>query len=457
MLSKSDKNSKEYKTALNIEEKSHKFDERTDGARRIALNNLAYVKKAGREFALKVHDETLIDDHYASLGVLYAIPNKSYEKYAEFMDREGADTEPEEIERIMLQDFGAREVITLPEIEKKANAIGIDADEYVGEFISMFNAYGMRGETIFIPKIFTNLNSPTQFTKSAVQFSKRIKLSPLEESAEDVALDKVGKASYDSDKEYAERMKLLKDVQKSILSKNAWLDRQADIREALVDGSLDYAENLMTVRAGAQANATYLFNDAEKRIYKDLSRGEVEALDQIIFMRRVIQIDSNWDKRKEIAEGNLESFKEKMRIDISAIDDLIKEEKNSSKPNKKFISELENDKMNIREQRDKLKDIASDYAERPKHPKGLNGEESIQAITAMERKLGATQFGKLNMRADAYFTEFRAVLKSYEVNGLIDEATYERFSKDDYEPRKFIEKIFEDLDDEVVPKGWNWT
>ena len=453
VLSKSDKNSKEYKTALNIEEKSHKFDERTDGARRIALNNLAYVKKAGREFALKVHDETLISDHYAALGALYALPNKLYDKYNEFIDMEGNAPEPEEIERMLLQEFGAREVITLPEIQDKADELGMDEMEYVGEFISMFNAYGMRGETIFIPKIFTNLNSPTQFTKSAVQFSKRIKLSPLEESAEDVALDKVGKASYDSDKEYAERMKLLKDVQKSILSKNAWLDRQADIREALVDGSLDYAENLMTVRAGAQANATYLFNDAEKRIYKDLSRGEVEALDQIIFMRRVIQIDSNWDKRKEIAEGNLESFKEKMRIDISAIDDLIKEEKNSPKPNKKFISELENNKMNIREQRDKLKDIASDYAERPKHPKGLNGEESIQAITAMERKLGATQFGKLNMRADAYFTEFRSVLKSYEVNGLIDEATYERFSKDDYEPRKFIEKIFEDLDDEVFQRA----
>ena len=453
IIKNSKKDSKEYKAALNIQEKSHKFDERTDGARRIALNNNAYIRKVGHQFALKVHDETLIDDHYTSLGALYALPNKLYDKYNEFIDMEGNAPEPEEIERMLLQEFGAREVITLPEIEEKADAIGIDADEYVGEFISMFNAYGMRGETIFIPKIFTNLNSPTQFTKSAVQFSKRIKLSPLEESAEDVALDKVGKASYDSDKEYAERMKLLKDVQKSILSKNAWLDRQADIREALVDGSLDYAENLMTVRAGAQANATYLFNDAEKRIYKDLSRGEVEALDQIIFMRRVIQIDSNWDKRKEIAEGNLESFKEKMRIDIGAIDDLIKEEKNSPKPNKKFISELENDKMNIREQRDKLKDIASDYAERPKHPKGLNGEESIQAITAMERKLGATQFGKLNMRADAYFTEFRAVLKSYEVNGLIDEATYERFSKDDYEPRKFIEKIFEDLDDEVFQRA----
>jgi hypothetical protein len=453
IIKNSKKDSKEYKAALNIQEKSHKFDERTDGARRIALNNNAYIRKVGLQFALKVHDETLISDHYAALGALYALPNKLYDKYNEFIDMENNAPEPEEIERMLLQEFGAREVITLPEIEEKADAIGIDSDEYVGEFISMFNAYGMRGETIFIPKIFTNLNSPTQFTKSAVQFSKRIKLSPLEESAEDVALDKVGKASYDSDKEYAERMKLFGSVQKNILSKNAWLDRQADIREALVDGGLEYAENLMTVRAGAQANATYLFNDAEKRIYKDLSRGEVEALDQIIFMRRVIQIDSNWDKRKEIAEGNLESFKEKMRIDIGAIDDLIKEEKNSSKPNKKFISELENDKMNIREQRDKLKDIASDYAERPKHPKGLNGEESIQAITAMERKLGATQFGKLNMRADAYFTEFRAVLKSYEVNGLIDEATYERFSKDDYEPRKFIEKIFEDLDDEVFQRA----
>ena len=453
ILKTSDKDSKEYKTALDIEEKSHKFDERTDGARRIALNNLAYVKKVGREFALKVHDETLVSDHYASLGVLYAIPNKAYEKYAEFMDRDAAGLEPEEIEQRMLQDFGAREVITLPEIEEKANKLGMSEDEYVEEFISMFNAYGYRGETIFIPKIFTNINSPTQFTKSAVQFSKRIKLSPVEENEEDAALDKVAKASYDSDKEYAERMKLFNSVQKNILSKNAWIDRQADIREALVDGGLNYVENLMSLRAGAQANATDLFNRAEKKIYRDLSRGEVEALDQIIFMRRVIQIDSNWDKRKEIAEANLDDFEEKMRIDIKAIDDLIKGEKSREKPDKKFISELENDKMNLREQRDKLKEIASDYAERPKHPKGLNGEEAIQAITAMERKLGATQFGKLNMRADAYFTEFRGILKSYEVNGLIDEATYERFSKDDYEPRKFIEKIFEDLDDEVFARA----
>jgi len=453
ILKTSDKDSKEYKTAFDIQEKSHKFDERTDGARRIALNNLAYVKKVGREFALKVHDETLVSDHYASLGTLYAIPNKAYEKYAEFMDREASDLEPEEIEQRMLQDFAGREVITLPEIEEKAGELGMSEDEYVEEFISMFNAYGYRGETIFIPKIFTNLNSPTQFTKSAVQFSKRIKLSPLEESEEDVALEKVAKASYDSDKEYAERMKLFNSVQKNVLSKNAWLDRQADIRDALVDGGLDYVENLLSLRAGAQANATDLFNRAEKKIYSDLSRGEVEALDQIIFMRRVIQIDSNWDKRKDVAEANLDAFEEKMRIDIKAIDDLIKGEKSREKPDKKFISDLENDKMNIREQRDKLKEIASDYAERPKHPKGLNGEEAIQAITAMERKLGATQFGKLNMRADAYFTEFRGILKSYEVNGLIDEATYERFSKDDYEPRKFIEKIFEDLDDEVFARA----
>jgi len=453
ILNTADKDSKEYKTALDIQEKSHKFDERTDGARRIALNNLAYVKKVGREFALKVHDETLVSDHYASLGTLYAIPNKQYEKYIALMDAEGESLEPEEIEQRILQDFGGREVITLPEIEEKADKLGMGEDEYVEEFISMFNAYGMRGETIFIPKIFTNLNSPTQFTKSAVQFSKRIKLSPLEESAEDVALEKVAKASYDSDKEYAERMKLFNSVQKNILSKNAWLDRQADIREALVDGGLDYVENLLSLRAGAQANATDLFNRAEKKIYRDLSRGEVEALDQIIFMRRVIQIDSNWDKRKEVAEANLDAFEEKMRIDIKAIDELIKGEKKREKPDKKFISDLENDKMNIREQRDKLKEIASDYAERPKHPKGLNGEEAIQAITAMERKLGATQFGKLNMRADAYFTEFRGILKSYEANGLIDEATYERFSKDDYEPRKFIEKIFEDLDDEVFARA----
>jgi hypothetical protein len=459
-LSKS-KDEKVVKEATDLLAKEHKHDSEVSNYRRIQLNNNAYIRKVGQLFSLKVNkdNEVLLSDfeYVDKLGVLYAFPSEKYDQLMDSLSQAGFDSlsETEQVNLLQetLERLNARVILDEAQIRKNSKRLNLDPIDYVEQYAKLFQAHSMNGEIIPIPKIFMNLNSPTQFTRSAVQFSKRIKLSPIEENAEDAALDKVAKASYNSDKEYAERMKLFNEKKTSIFSKKAWLDRQADIREAMIDGGMDYAENLMTLRAGAQANATDLFNRAEKRIYKDLSRGDIEALDQIIFMRRVIQIDSNWDERKALAEQNLNNFDAKMVVDVKAIDELIKSEKAKSKPDNKFISEIENDKMNIRQQREKLKEYADDYAVRPKHPNGLTAEEAIQAITAMERKLGATMFGKLNMRADAYFGEFRNILRTYEQNGLIDKQTFDRFAKDDYEPRKFVEKIFEALDDEVFERS----
>jgi len=459
-LSKS-KDEKIAKDAVDLLSKEHKHDKEVSNYRRVQLNNQAYIRKVGQLFSLKVNkdNEVLLSDfeYVDKLGALYAFPYEKYDQLMNSLSQAGFDNLSETEKVNLLQEtldrLNARVILDEAQIRNNSERLNLDPIDYVEQYAKLFQAHSMNGEIIPVPKIFMNLNAPTQFTRSAVQFSKRIKLSPVEESAEDAALDKVAKASYDSDKEYAERMKLFNEKKTSILSKKAWLDRQADIREAMIDGGMQYAENLMTLRAGAQANATDLFNRAEKRIYRDLSRGDIEALDQIIFMRRVIQIDSNWDERKALAEQNLNNFDAKMVVDIKAIDELIKSEKAKSKPDNKFISELENDKMNIRQQREKLKEYADDYAVRPKHPKGLNAEEAIQAITAMERKLGATMFGKLNMRADAYFGEFRNILRTYEQNGLIDKQTFDRFAKDDYEPRKFVEKIFEALDDEVFERS----
>lgn len=459
-LSKS-KDEKVAKEAIDLLTKEHKHDSEVSNYRRIQLNNLAYIRKVGQLFSLKVNkdNEVLLSDfeYVDKLGVLYAFPSEKYDQLMNSLSQADFDNLPETEKVNLLQEtldrLNARVILDEAQIRKNSERLNLDPIDYLEQYAKLFQAHSMNGEIIPIPKIFMNLNSPTQFTRSAVQFSKRIKLSPIEETAEDAALDKVAKASYDSDKEYSERMKLFNQKKTGILSKKAWIDRQADIRDAMIDGGMQYAENLMTLRAGAQANATDLFNRAEKSIYRDLSRGEIEALDQIIFMRRVIQIDSNWDERKAVAEQNLNNFDAKMVIDIKAIDELIKSEKAKAKPDNKFISELENDKMNIRQQREKLKEYVDDYAVRPKHPNGLNAEESIQAITAMERKLGPTMFGKLNMRADAYFDEFRSILRSYEQNGLIDKQTFDRFVKDDYEPRKFVEKIFEALDDEVFERS----
>jgi len=164
-------------------------------------------------------------------------------------------------------------------IKKDPNLSKLDNDAFKRLFMSYankFNAFSELGEALPIPTILRNLNQDVIYTKSAIKFSQRLKLDPTEESAEDKALDKVAQASFDADKEYAERMSAFKKIQKTILSKQAWTDRQNEVREAMIEGGLDFAENMMTVRAGAFANATYQFENAEKIMnqLKDIGKGK---------------------------------------------------------------------------------------------------------------------------------------------------------------------------------------
>jgi hypothetical protein len=170
-------------------------------------------------------------------------------------------------------------------------------------------------------------------------------------------------------------------------------------------------------------------------------------------MRRIIQIDSNWDERKKATEDSYKNARNNYDETKSITNALIREEKKKAKPDKKAIASLENDLIRAKAELDSLKERVEQYAVRPKHPKGLNAEQCIQATGALQRKLGNRKFNELNMYADAYFDQFRNILRSYYQNGLIDEQTLERFIKDDYEPRKFIEKIFENLDNEVFERA----
>jgi hypothetical protein len=417
--------------------------------RRKILYNKAYARSVGPSFTLKSGTEiarvVTFSDNSLAVYAFNAVPNpkETESDYDNF--NQSSYSGAANIERLINQYNGR--LILSPEETK-------NMDYYeVRDFSEQFNAYSEVGEVIPFPKVLRNLNGETVFTKSAVKFSRKFKLDPTEEAKEDKALDKVAEASYDSDKEYASRMSAFNKFQKTIFSKNAWLDRQADVRDAMVEGNLEFAENLLTLRAGAFANATYLFEKAENAIYGKLSRADIELLDQLILMRRIIQIDSNWDERKKATEDSYKNARNNYDETKSITNALIREEKKKAKPDKKAIASLENDLIRAKAELDSLKERVEQYAVRPKHPKGLNAEQCIQATGALQRKLGNRKFNELNMYADAYFDQFRNILRSYYQNGLIDEQTLERFIKDDYEPRKFIEKIFENLDNEVFERA----
>ena len=417
--------------------------------RRKILYNKAYARSVGPSFTLKSGTEIArvitFSDNSLAVYAFNAVPNpketeSDYDKFNQSSYSAAANLER------LIKEYNGRLILSREDTKNM---------EYfeVRDLSEQFNAYSEVGEVIPFPKVLRNLNGETVFTKSAVKFSRKFKLDPIEEAKEDKALDKVAEASYDSDKEYANRMSAFKKFQKTIFSKNAWLDRQADVRDAMVEGNLEFAENLLTLRAGAFANATYLFEKAENAIYGKLSRADIELLDQLIFMRRVIQIDSNWDERKKTAENNYKNALKNYEETKSITNDLIREEKKKAKPDKKAIASFENDLIRAKAELDALKERVEQYAVRPKHPKGLNAEQCIQATGALQRKLGNRKFNELNMYADMYFDQFRNILRSYYQNGLIDEQTLERFINDDYEPRKFIEKIFDNLDNEVFERA----
>ena len=444
-LNKKTKDPKVKELTSQMLEEMTKFS--STNLRRRMLNNKAFSRAVGQNFALKSGTEMahLIDSEgeleiyaFNALGKDGSLSD--YDRLLDFDNNsEFEDPDP--------ADFNGRLLYSNKELSNLNEA-------QINSIIDKFNSFSEVGEKLPIVKVLQNLNGEEVFTKSAIKFSQRLKLDPAEESAEDKALDKVAQASFDADKEYAERMSAFKKIQKTILSKQAWTDRQNEVREAMIEGGLDFAENMMTVRAGAFANATYQFENAEKIIYGGLSLADIELLDQVIFMRRVIQIDSNWDKRKEDAQNQyaaaITAYNEVKKL----ADTLIREERKNAKPDKKAIASIENDVIIAEKRVQELKDRVDQYSVRPKHPKGLSAEECIQAMAALQRKVGNRKFESvLNLRADLYFNQFRDVLRSYEQYGLIDKDTLERFINDDYEPRKFIEKIFDNLDNEVFQRA----
>lgn len=162
-----------------------------------------------------------------------------------------------------------------------------------------------------------------------------------------------------------------------------FLDRQATLKAAILKAGMKNAYNLLVNRAGSGARANYFFSKQEKAIYDGLSSKDIEALDKIIMLRRIAEIDKNFDVRGE---------------------------------------------------------------KRPIHPNKLNFESAQIGLAEKRKELGDAKFNELNDRANQYFDAFKSLLDSMYDEGLINEDLYNRLKNLDYQPRMFIEHVF-DMDE----------
>ena len=165
----------------------------------------------------------------------------------------------------------------------------------------------------------------------------------------------------------------------------ALTNSQVDLKKLLLKHGMNNAYNLLVNRAGAGSTAKFFFSQYEKDVYRGLNKSEIETLDKVILAMRVIQIDTNADNRG---------------------------------------------------------------TKRPQHPRGANGalfnKETAQIdLERLKNQVGAETFAKVQERADRYFDAFRALLGRARDSGLISPKTYEDFVQFNYQPRYFMEHVFD--------------
>jgi hypothetical protein len=187
-----------------------------------------------------------------------------------------------------------------------------------------------------------------------------------------------------SEKALTDKKRSLSIVRAVRFLRQKMLDRQSDIKRVVKGiGSKESAKAhaMIVTKAGAKGWANYRFKEAEKKIYKGLSNGDIDNLNKIIYMRRMIAINENR------AKIGMEAYK--------GID-------------------------------------------------GYSEAEAKRDLAALESQIGEKKFSKLSDRADNYFAEFAETLKSLRDSGRITDETYESLKDVEYSPIATIKYIIGD-------------
>jgi hypothetical protein len=165
-------------------------------------------------------------------------------------------------------------------------------------------------------------------------------------------------------------------------------ERNINVKKAMQDAELEFSLYTMYNKAGASMFGNLKFTEQFNKIYGNLSPEEIKLLDNFVFLRRVIAIEDNFDRRGE---------------------------------------------------------------EKPKHPMHLN-IDGVKTVTTKETALATLNdymdyldlevYDKVYTASDEYFKAFSDILKYKYENGLIDKDTYDLYKNYNYSPRIFLEHIF---------------
>ena len=327
----------------------------------------------------------------------------------------------------------------------------MDEAKFLKGMAEDYNSESKWGEQLPVSKIYSPAVPMDAFTRTAnIEESRRIvvdkkKFKPIK-SKIDGNLSGIVEESEKALVEAAKNQE--KTFSQLLKDKKVWWDRQADIRKKMRDSHLQYVEAVMDAKQGYIANANKAFSAIEERIYSDLTSGDIEILDDVIYFKRVIQIDKNFDVRNALLDSKIASVDQKMKN----IEKAIAKERKADK-----LATLKESYATLSST---LDDLKSQNKKRPKHTPSprwgvVNRETSEEHLAALKQKLG-DKYDQIDEKAKEYFKAFNDIwLKTYEA-GLISKDEYVRFKDDDYAPRIFLSRLIDNdvsYEQDVFPKG----
>jgi len=241
---------------------------------------------------------------------------------------------------------------------------------------------------------------------------------------------KIPNATAASKKAFEQKRKF--DIKKFPSDLQKWLlDRQVNIRKALKNAEMEFTMYALVNKAGATPLANYKFQGIYKAIYDGMTKEEIDRLDDFIFLRRVIAIDSNFDNQRD-------QLNKKIR-------DLV---------GLKKIAETKEELQKLDEEIKALHEKVKEK-KRPDHPEHLdsngnsvptNKESAEQTLNSYKQSLGEDTYNKMYDKSNQYFNAFTDLLKYKFDNGLITKEEYDMYKDYNYSPRKFFNHVFGNTD-----------
>ena len=232
-----------------------------------------------------------------------------------------------------------------------------------------------------------------------------------------------------------------KDFVKKYFGREALVTTTAGVQKALQQGFNDYILAQFTSLNGQRGNADVRFMRIEKDVFGGLNVEDETILNELIFYRRVIQVDANRDARLRENENRLGL----LSAELKGLEQTL--EKAETKKEKDAVS------LKISETKKTIKFVEEQierYSEKIKHGSKIIDLESAQnGIKAMKNDIPEAKMADLESRAESYFNAYKQILEDSYQAGLIDRETRDRFINDDYSPRVFINKMFENTDPKV--------